>query len=220
MAAISKTDLCNIALLKISGAVTDTGALFISSITGSTKTELAFAKVYPFARREALARADWDFASMYLDLGTELSGVNLVEAADWEYQFALPDPEGVDYPFVRLIHQTDETDHTKTYDCEVLPNADDDAFILATNNYTNADGDSAFIKYIWDNDDPNMYSPLFIEAFTTLLASKVAPFVKTAKEAVRLKQIYEQMDLSNASGYEQRREYKPEHETWFDKRTA
>jgi len=220
MAAITPTDLCNIALLKVSGAKTTTGALFITSITGTQKLELAFAKVYPFARREALARADWDFASMYLDLGTELATTDLVEAADWQYQFALPDAQGVDYPFIRLIHQTDETDRSVTYDCEVLPNADDDGFILATNTYSNEDGDGAFVKYIWDNDVPDMYSPLFIEAFTTLLASKIAPFIKTDQEAVRLKQIYEGMDLSNASGYEQRREYKKPHKTWFDKRTA
>jgi len=221
--AITKTDLCNLALLKLSGAETDTGSIMITSITGTTKLELICAKLYPFCRREVLARAEWDFATMYRDLGDELSGDDLVEAAEWEYQFALPETEvseTEDYAYIKLIRQTSEKDHTEKYNCEVLPNADSDGFVLCTNDCTNEDGDSAFIKYIWDNDEPATYSPLFIEAFTTLLASKLAATIKTMKESQALKVQYESLDLSQAANIEQEREYEEPHETWFDKRTA
>ena len=56
--------------------------------------------------------------------------------------------------------------------------ADTDGKLLVTNDYSNADGDSAYIEYIpytqaGINDDPDQYSEPFKHALATLLASEI-----------------------------------------------
>lgn len=65
--------------------------------------------------------------------------------------------------------------------------------ILATNSYSNDDGDSAYIEYIWYNDDPTLYTEAFIEAFATKLAYEMSVHSKDYARRLSLLEEYERL---------------------------
>jgi hypothetical protein len=221
--AVTKTDVANLALLKLAGQ-TDTGALLYDTAiasgvwadwtTGADDTQKILAFAYPFALKECLESGNWDFATKYSECGAELSGASLVEAGTWLYQFPLP----TDY--VKIIAQVDEDNLDKEYDHKVVANAAEDGSILLTNNYTNTDADNAYVEYVFLNDDPDTYSTKFIDFLATVLAGKTAPSIMDVKAGMQFEQIATKMKKAVAEQMDVEHEYEDEQISWFDARTA
>ena len=96
--------------------------------------------------------------------------------------------------------------------------------LLLANDYTNEDGDSAYIEYMvyvvtGVADMPQYYDEDFIEAFTTLLASEMAPYTveKGVRMAMRLE--YERLAKVQAQAAQSEPDYESETELWREART-
>lgn len=138
---------------------------------------------------------NWEEATKYIECGAELSGDNIPDMADWDYAFTLPSD------CLRLIAQVDESDHTAEYDCEVMRG------LLLTNDYSNDDEDSAYIKYIFDNDDITTYSPSLYAAMATKLAAELAAVIVDTKRRNELLTEYENYILNLAEERNQAQVY-------------
>lgn len=97
--------------------------------------------------------------------------------------------------------------------------------LLLANEYTNVDGDSAYIEYLayvaaGIGDMPQYYDEDFIEAFTSLLASEMAPYTveKGVRTAMRLE--YERLAKVQAQAAQSEPDYEEEPELWREARTA
>ena len=122
-------------------------------------------------------------------------------------QFSTDDDDGIDF----------ETG--KSY------KADQTANVLFTNQYSNADGDSAYIEYLayvqaGVSDVPALYPQDFVEAFVTLLASEMAPWSQEDNARLKLRQEYEQLVRPAASAAEARPDYYPVPVSWLEARNA
>jgi len=127
---------------------------------------------------------------------------------------------GAVFPYIRLLKQTDEDDRTAEFDCQEVTNADQSGKILLTNDYSNSDGDSAYIEYIAYVDAPILYPPLFVDAFATLLASMFAAEMKDLNASFDLKEYYEKVILPAALAENQKKIYKAATPTWFERRVS
>lgn len=120
------------------------------------------------------------------------------ESGNWEYVFAMPSD------YLGRAKQIDESYHRSTkarynfeYDKKIVQG------FLFTNLYSNADGDSAYIKYIYDLEDPSEFSPLLYEAVAVKLAAELCPCILADKGSMRryyLLQEYERLTLPLAEG--------------------
>lgn len=126
--------------------------------------------------------------------------------ANWTL-FSTDDDDGADHEFGRA-YQSAQTGK-----------------LLLCNDYSNEDGDSAYIEYIayvtaGVGDMPQYYDEDFIEAFTTLLASEMAPYTveKGVRTALRLE--YERLAKLQAQAAQSEPDYQEEPTTWLDARTA
>jgi hypothetical protein len=97
--------------------------------------------------------------------------------------------------------------------------------LLLSNDYTNVDGDSAYIEYIGYvqagfADDPNYYDPDFIEAFTTLLAAEMAPWSADRSARMGLMEEYHRLVKPDAIAAQARSDYIEEGTSWLDARNG
>ena len=189
-------------------------SVFADWLTGTNETERVCAFLYPQVLKEVLSRRDWDFAKEFADLGDELEDDDLMEGADYDYQFSLP------ADFVRLLNQIDESDHKTKYEHDLRYNTETDLWCLLTNYYSNEDGDSAYVEYIYLNDDPASYTPAFVEAFATLFGSEFAAFHKDMQHAMALREAFELLILPIATTANQKHTYKDKQKTWLEARRA
>jgi len=95
--------------------------------------------------------------------------------------------------------------------------------VLLTNSYSNSDGDSAYIEYLayvlaGVSDVPTYYDQGFIEAFTTLLASEMAPYSTEDTRRQTLRNEYERLTKPQALGLQARPEFEEEVTSWLDAR--
>lgn len=189
------TNLFNYALSMVGGVGTGENSFRIRTISDGTDLANMLLMLWPQARKEVLARADWPEALKYADLGAELSDV---DKADWEYAFNLP----ADY--LGRCRQVDEE-----YDSSTLPEDtyEYDKKIIAgkrllTNEYSNADGDSAYIQYVYDLQDVSRYSTLLYKAMAINLAASISTWVLADKGArrVQLLEEFETLALPLAEG--------------------
>ena len=219
--ATSKTDIVNLALLKMAGQ-TDTGALlyetdistaiFADWTTGTDDTMKVISFVYPFALGECLLHGDWDFATKFAETLAELSGASLVEAGTWLFQFTLP----TDYVDLRRV--VDEDDLTKEFDHQVLANAAETGSILLTNEYTNTDGDQAYIEYVFLNDVPDTYTKVFVDYLATVLAAKIAPFIMDVRTGLQFEQVATDFKKNIAEQMDVDHEFEKTQTSWFNAR--
>lgn len=163
---VTWTDFSNYALSKIGGGGEDVGSFRIANLYETTDTAALCRVLIPQIRKEVLCRAWWNEATKYADLGAELSGV---KKAGWEYAFNLPQD------YIGRCKQINEDYHKSTkpryiaeYDKEINQGR------LFTNNYTNSDGDSAYIKYIFKLTDISKFSPLLYEAMAVKMGAELA----------------------------------------------
>jgi len=189
------TDICNYGLAKLGGGGESAASFQISSIfDSSNRTSILCLQLYGQIRKEVLCAADWPEATKYAELGAELSGI---EKGDWEYAFRLP----TDYlGRARLInesyHRSTKPQYISEYDKEIVQD------MLFCNEYTNADDDTAYIKYIFNLQNVSKFSDLLVEAIATKLAAELSgPLLADyGKRRAELLQEYYNIVLPNAIG--------------------
>jgi len=188
------TDFCNYAISKVGGGKDDN--FFIPNVTDtSNSTAVLCARLYPRVRQEVLCRAWFAEATKYADLGAELSGV---AQAGWEYAFNLPtDYLGKCQQINESYHSSTKAEYTHRYDVEVASGR------MFTNSYSNADGDSAYIRYVWKLTDPTKLAPLTYEAMAVKMAAELSPALLSDQGGKRryfLVQEFEEIVLPLAEG--------------------
>jgi hypothetical protein len=193
----SITALCNLAFIKLGGAAK---TIRLSSYFEETANALLCQQLWPQVRKEVLIRGgkagvNWEEASVYAELGEDLADTTTIEMADWTYIFALPSD------CLRVIMQTAEDARTAEYECEVLQGH------LLTDTLSNTDEDTAFIKYIYDNDDITTYSPTLYAAMICKMAAEMAPVIVNSDRRNQLLEEFETLVLSLAGGKNQSQVY-------------
>ena len=163
--AQTTTDICNLALLQ-------DGADLIETLADSDVSDNAqlCRRLLPVVTSICLGRWEGSELTKFSKLGNE---VEVDEQADWEFVFNLPDD------CLAVIAQIDEGDHTKKFKYIVKGRK------LYTNNYSNDDGDSAYIDYI-SVGDVSLYSPGLIEYIALKLAIAMAPKLMGISEESQL----------------------------------
>jgi len=131
---------------------------------------------------------------------------------------------GASYATYWTLFSTDEDDGMD-FETGKSYKADQTANVLFTNQYSNADGDSAYIEYLayvqaGVSDVPALYPQDFVEAFVTLLASEMAPWSQEDNARLKLRQEYEQLVRPAASAAEARPDYYPVPVSWLEARNA
>ena len=196
------TEVCNMAFIKL-------GEPVIGAIYDGTPQAALCLVLYPRIRNEVLFKLK---RTSFADLGAALSGASLVAAAEWDYQFNLP------ADCITVVRQTDEEDQITSYPYDIKRG------VLLTNDYSNEDGDSAYIEYVYLNENAATYHPMETDAIATLLAAELAPTIK-GKENYRegLLQEFELIALPQAIAEAQSEVYDPEEGedvSWLDARLS
>ena len=188
------TLLANYALSKIGGAGESVGDYRIQNIDDTTnKTAVAMLEIWPQVRKEVLCRAWWTSATKYADLGAEVD----VERANWKYAFNLPsDYLGKVMQLWQDYHSSTKHKYISTVDKEVVQGR------LFTNTLTNSDGDSAYIKYVFDLDIVSKFDSLLTEAISNKWAAEMATRLRAdgGKRRAELLEEYEKLVLDVADG--------------------
>lgn len=186
---LNATSVCNRAFYKVGGSRTK---ITIDDIGDADDENAVICNtLYPQVRNEVLMRWPFNECREFADLGTETTGI---EMADWEYVFELPSD------CLGVVAQIDEEDSSLKFKYAVR------GAYLFTNDYSNSDGDSAYIDYIKKVVDADEYSPTLFEAIATKLAAELAP-VYAPSRIVDLKREYEFLVLPNAEAANQNEQY-------------
>ena len=152
--AHTDVDICNLALVQ------DGANLIITLADRDTSDEAKLCRqLYPLVRDICLTDWEWNGPSKFATLGNAISGT---ESADWEFVFNLP------ADCLQVIAQVDEGSRRRKPPYEVLGRQ------LFTNDLSNSDGDSAYIKYI-SVADVSKISPQVIEYIALKLALMMGP---------------------------------------------
>ncbi len=187
-------NICNRALTKIGGGI-DT--VTITSLSGTDKTSTLCNLLYTPARKTVLKRMKPQECSYYADLGDESSFSG--EKAEWKYVFDLPDD------YLTLVKQTDELSHKVEWPSEVKQGK------LFTNIFSNEDGDSAYIEYVKNETDGDVFSEEVINAVATLIAADLTPRITGGtwgwKRRQELLEEFENLVLPNAQGINRSQQY-------------
>ena len=198
------TAIANRMFLKLGGGRDD---IIISDIDDATDDNAVKAKtIYTQVRNEVLIRWPWNDCREFADLGAEVTGL---EMADYKYAFELPTD------FIAMVAQIDEDSRTVKFKHEVR------GAYLFTNEYSNSDGDSAYIDYIKKVTDASLYSPALLEAIATKWAAEMAPLYNP-KEKDNLKREFEYLVLPNAEAANQESQHFDDEGSfsWRDARTG
>lgn len=163
-AGVVSTEICNDALLPLSGAM---GVQQIASIDDTDDpTAVICATQYPKALRKVTRIVQPHYAMSFGECGEAFSG-----QADWTYSFSLPDDclESV------VGYQTDEGNRLARYDHKVIGST------LLTDTLSNLDGDSAYIYYLFALSDVSAMSEAFRWAVSCELAYRLSGALDPAK---------------------------------------
>lgn len=92
--------------------------------------------------------------------------------------------------------------------------------LLLAKEYSNVDGDSAYIKYLayavtGVGDQPLLYDQPFIEAFTTLFASEMAPWSQEHNRRLTFRNEYERLAKPTMQRLQNRPDFEEPVETWL-----
>jgi hypothetical protein len=157
-------DICNLALAKLGDRANVTS---IDPPEGSAQADHC-ARFYPIARDEALASADWSFASTYDTLAEYSNEAN----PRWEHTYALPDDfialrdAGVSEADLYALH------HGLLPEYELGTIASGQRVIRMQTPYN-------YVRFTRKVTDPTRFPPLFTNALIFLLASHLAgPVIK------------------------------------------
>jgi hypothetical protein len=148
----SKTQIAKLALQHI-------GDRFdIADLDEETVEAEQIALVYDEARRAVLRRHPWNFATKFASPAT----LNITPPGGWDYAYAYPSDA------VRIIEIINPLGRNLPRLEFERANLSDNTRVILT------DQEDAEFRYTADIDDPNMYDPEFVMAFSFLLASFVA----------------------------------------------
>ncbi|MUP48912.1 hypothetical protein C3L57_06875 [Veillonellaceae bacterium M2-8] len=149
----TETGLCNMALSYL-------GKGHISNIDEVNQNARTCKLFYDITRQEVLRTFPWNFAHRIERLN-EVSDTDKRQAVSKFSEYYI-------YPnkCINLIAVTTQGDDTQRAEFDVI--VINGIKVIAT------DVSNAYVEYICDETNPNMYDSLFIVAFTHLLASKIA----------------------------------------------
>lgn len=147
-------DLCNLAIAMV-------GGMPIVSLDDLTDEAKICKATLPLTKSMCLTRWEWNGVTKFADLGAKRDDDDQ-EQADWEFVFNFPDD------FLHLVAQIDEGDHKKKFAHKVMGRQ------LLTNDYSNTNGDSAYIEYI-SISDVSKFSPGLIKYIVIEQAIVLAP---------------------------------------------
>lgn len=201
---ITATYMVNYGLYKAAGAEGDTET--ITSIDGTSTWEQKCKLTYQFARNFVLERWPYRECKEY----AELTAATVSEQADWDYVFDLPS----DCLFV--LAQIDEDDHTVNYEFKIRGGK------LYTNDYSNTDGDAAYIDYVKLVTDPAEYSHALREAIATKFAAEISRTINPNKTSELIRE-YEALLQPISEVMAQQEEYVEDDEgeySWLNGRTS
>lgn len=167
----SEVDICNLALAHLGD---EASVASISPPDGSSQADHC-ARFYPIARAEMLDLYPWSFTLVRTELNLLVTGPKF----GWDYAYAAPNA------FVSLlgVHMPEDSDdfNPQPFDFEAL--ADGTNVI-----YSNTAG--AICRYSMIVTDTSKYQPLFVNALSYLLASKLAgPIIKGDNGMQRAQQL-------------------------------
>jgi hypothetical protein len=175
-------DICNLALSHI-GERSDIAS--IDPPEASVEAQLC-ARFYPMTRKTLLAMHPYSFATKRVT-GADLSPSNDVPEA-WTYAYGLP--AGV----IKIVGVYDPGEwRDETY-------ADHIAYEIGSDStgprviYSNVE--NAVIRYTFDQTDSTVYPPLFVEAFSWLLAGRLAGPIIKGTEGMRVGQAATQQGMA------------------------
>lgn len=178
----SVVDICNAALGHIANSAEVTS---IDPADGTAEADHC-ARFYPMARDECLEAYTWSFATVRAVLA-ELDD-NPMEAV-WAFAYALPNQ--IIKPIAVLFPES--TDDTLGQD-HLIETLEDGSGVI----YTNVE--DAVLKYTYRQEDPVKFTPLFVVALATNLASYLAgPITKDLKLRQGLKSLA-MAELAAAAG--------------------
>lgn len=171
--AVSKTDICNLALARV-------GALTIMDIDDAdSKGARACKNAFESTVREVSRAGMWN----PLKSRATLAELTATPEFGWAHQFQLPTD------FIRLF-KLNGVD---------LNNDDPSDYFEIEGKLLLTDAETAEIQYIAFKDDPNQYDPLMVDAIVVLLASKISvPMRQDESLAANLRQEYERITLPRA----------------------
>ncbi len=189
----NSVNICNLSLAKIGGGV---NIVKITALGDGTDTSDLCDLLYTPVRKEVLARGEWQEVTYYKDLGSESS---LTEQSDWEYVFALPSD------CLKVIKQTHEEANTIEYDHKVIQSK------LLTNVLSNTAGSSAYIEYVKNEGNADVFSQECVNTMTTKLGAELSPQTLGGEAGIKrrdaLLEEYETLVLPTSMGINQSQQY-------------
>jgi hypothetical protein len=144
----SKIGICNLTLIRL-------GSLPIVSITDDSKRAIALNAVYDMVRDITLEDHPWNFAMSR----STLAQLSTAPDFGYSYQYQLPSD------CLRVLGMVDVT---------ISANVDPTLEFKIESNRLLTDETSASIMYVATVDDPALYSPRFVSAFSMRLAAEVS----------------------------------------------
>ncbi|KKN31149.1 hypothetical protein LCGC14_0826940 [marine sediment metagenome] len=174
-----------------------TDAQDVSSLNGQNVT-VTVVDTTSFTIDTLLGTAAWD----HVENSGQIS--KAPEAGAWQYAFTLPS----DY-FCMFRHTdesfTEKNNTRKRYQYQTVADRVGTGLVLLTNNLTNLGGDSAYIEYCIDQTTFALFSAMFEEVVTFLLAIKLCTNVggRDLETRAGLMAEYEAVIIPKAQAYNQ-----------------
>jgi len=193
---ISNVDICNLALTKL-------GHNTIVSLTEETENGRRCNRVFSPCKREVLRAYTWSFATKIEPLA-EISGEEII---NYKYLYSLP----VNCLYVVSVYNENKTE-INDYKKLLTPNTNVEC--IATNTY------QAYLEYIVDVGDANLFDSVFVSALVLRLASELANITTGKAElASRFLQEYEYLIAkANRLNSQEKNEEKFENSIYLDAR--
>jgi len=193
---ISNVDICNLALTKL-------GHNTIVSFTEDTENARRCNRIFDYCKREVLRAYTWTFATKIEPLN-ELSGEEIL---NYEYVYSVP----VNCLYIIAVYDENKTEINE-YKKLLTPNSNVEC--IATNTY------QAYLEYVLDINDPNLFDSVFVSALVFRLAGELAT-ITTGKEqlSAQFLQQYEYV-ISKAKrlNSQEKNETKYENSRYLDER--
>jgi hypothetical protein len=186
---ITQVDICNLALSHL-------GQRAISSLTEPNEQARKCNLIYATTRDAVLRAASWNFATKI----EPLAAISDEEILGWDYLYMCP----VKCLYIRKIYNEDTIDLAEPQEFRQLLSPTSNQKAIAT------DVEEAYIEYTYQIVDPNLFDSLFVDAFSTLMASKLAqPLTGDSAMGSKLFNLYastiDQAKVANANEGKQTR---------------
>lgn len=176
----SEVLICNAALQLVKNSKT------ITSLNQGIKESDACELIYEELRDSVLSMHDWNFATKRV----KLAQLSATPAFEWKYQYALP----ADFLRLTSVHDNSSGGGHVRYKIE--------------GNAILTDASALYLRYVWRVTDPNTMIPLFRQALSKLIASRLA--VALTQSASRSTEMYDQFldqDLPTAKSADSLQDY-------------